>query len=88
MNDDDREAGAPEKGVLVDGVSADTSASDAGIVKGDILVSWNGEDLESTGTMMAKLRAQKPGDVVKVKVWRDGKEIELDVTLRAAKPKE
>lgn len=88
MNDDDREAGAPEKGVLVDGVSADTSASDAGIVKGDILVSWNGEDLESTGTMMTKLRAQKPGDVVKVKVWRDGKEIELDVTLRAAKPKE
>jgi S1-C subfamily serine protease len=57
-------------------------------MKGDILVSWNGEDLESTGAMMAKLRAQKPGDVVKVKVWRDGKEIELDVTLRAAKPKE
>ena len=28
------------------------------------------------------------GDVVKVKVWRDGKEMELDVTLRAAKPKE
>jgi len=88
MNDDDREAGAPAKGVLVDGVSADTSASDAGIVKGDILVSWNGEDLEGTGTMMTKLRNHKPGDVVKVKVWRAGKEIELDVTLRAAKPKE
>lgn len=88
MNDDDRAAGAPTKGVLVDGVSADTSASDAGIVKGDILVSWNGEDLESTGTMMTKLRAHKPGDVVKVKVWRAGKDIELDVTLRAAKPKE
>ena len=88
MNDDDRAAGAPTKGVLVDGVSADTSASDAGIVKGDILVSWNGEDLESTGTMMTKLRAHKPGDVVKVKVWRDGKDIEMDVTLRAAKPKE
>ena len=28
------------------------------------------------------------GDVVKVKVWRDGKDVELDVTLRAAKPKE
>ena len=88
MNDDDREAGAPAKGVLVDGVSADTSASDAGIVKGDILVSWNGEDLESTGTMMAKLRNHKPGDVVKVKIWRAGKDMELDVTLRAAKPKE
>jgi hypothetical protein len=25
---------------------------------------------------------------VKVKVWRDGKDVELEVTLRAAKPKE
>ena len=38
--------------------------------------------------MMGKLRGHKPGDVVKVKVWRDGKDVELDVTLRAAKPKE
>jgi S1-C subfamily serine protease len=38
--------------------------------------------------MMAKLRSHKPGDVVKVKVWRDGKELELEVTLKAAKPKE
>jgi len=38
--------------------------------------------------MMAKLRGHKPGDVVKLKVWRAGTDIELDVTLRAAKPKE
>jgi putative serine protease PepD len=74
--------------VLVDAVSADTSASDAGIAKGDIIMSWNGEALDGAGAMMGKLRSHKPGDVVKVKVWRDGKEVELDVTLRAAKPKE
>ena len=88
MSDEDRVEGAPKKGVLVDGVSADTSASDAGIQKGDILLSWDGEDLEGTGAMMAKLRAHKPGDIAKVKIWRDGKEMEVDVTLRAAKPKE
>jgi S1-C subfamily serine protease len=38
--------------------------------------------------MMTKLRSHKPGDVVKVKLWRDGKDVEVDVTLRAAKPKE
>ena len=85
--DEDRAPGTP-KGVLVDAVSADTSASDAGITKGDIITSWNGEALDGAGAMMAKLRGHKPGDVVKVKVWRDGMDVELDVTLRAAKPKE
>ena len=85
--DEDRPAGAP-KGVLVDGVSAGTSAADAGIAKGDVIVAWNGEALEGAGPMMAKLRGHKAGDVVKVKVWREGKELELDVTLKAAKPRE
>jgi len=86
--DDERPAGAPKGGVMVDSVSADTSAADAGIQKGDVLIGWGGEGLEGASAMMAKLRSHKPGDVVKVKVWRDGKEMELDVTLRAAKPKE
>ena len=87
MSEDDRKPGMP-KGVLVDGVSAETSAADAGITKGDVLVSWDGEAIETTGAMMTKLRTHKPGDVVKVKLWRDGKDVEVDVTLRAAKPKE
>ena len=87
MSEDDRTPGMP-KGVLVDGVSAETSAADAGITKGDVLVSWDGEAIETTGAMMTKLRSHKPGDVVKVKLWRDGKDVEVDVTLRAAKPKE
>lgn len=86
--DEERPAGAPKGGVMVDAVSADTSAADAGIRKDDVLVAWNGEELEGASAMMAKLRSHKPGDIVKVKVWRDGKEMELDVTLRAAKPKE
>jgi S1-C subfamily serine protease len=53
-----------------------------------VLVTWNGEAIETTGAMMTKLRSHKPGDVVKVKLWRGGKDMEVDVTLRAAKPKE
>jgi Zn-dependent M28 family amino/carboxypeptidase len=85
---EDRPAGAPELGVVVDGVSEDTSASEAGIRKGDVLLAWDGEELDGAGTMMARLRTHKPGDVVKIKLWRDGKEETVDVTLRAAKPKE
>ena len=85
---EDRDPKMPKTGVLVDGVSADTSAAEAGIQKGDVLLEWNGEKLEGAGAMMKHLRDHKPGDVVKVKVWREGAELELSVTLRASKPKE
>jgi S1-C subfamily serine protease len=37
--------------------------------------------------MMTRLRAHKPGDVVRVRLWRDGKEETVDVTLQASKPR-
>jgi S1-C subfamily serine protease len=49
-----------------------------------VLLSWNGESLDSVGTMMTKLRATKPGDVVKMRVLRDDKEVELDVKMKAS----
>jgi serine protease Do len=85
---DDRPENAPDGGVLVASVSEDTSASAAGIKEGDILVGWNGEDLADTKDMMTRLRSHKPGDVVRVRIWRDGKEETVEVTMRASKPKE
>ena len=73
-----------ESGVMVESVSADTSAADAGIKAGDVMLSWNGDSLGSTADMMAKLRASKPGDIAKIRVLRDGKEVEIDVMLKAS----
>jgi hypothetical protein len=84
---DDRPENAPEGGVLVASVSEETSASAAGIREGDILLGWDGEDLADTKDMMTRLRAHKPGDVVRVRLWRDGKEETVDVTLQASKPR-
>jgi aminopeptidase YwaD len=76
------------EGVLVEGVSAETSAADAGIQKGDILIAWNGKELTSAGDMMAKLREHKPGDEVVVKLTREGKEMEVTVKLKAGQRRE
>jgi S1-C subfamily serine protease len=38
--------------------------------------------------MMTRLRSHTPGDVVRVRIWRDGKEETVEVTMRASKPKE
>ncbi|MCH7603627.1 MAG: M28 family peptidase [Planctomycetes bacterium] len=73
-----------DTGILVEGVSLDTSAADAGIIEGDILLSWDGEPLETTRDLFTVLQNHKPGDVVKIKLLRDGNEITLDVTLKAS----
>ena len=73
------------EGVKVEGVSAETSASEAGIQIGDLLIGWNGTQLTGPADMMERLREQKPGDVVKIKLKRDKEELTLDVTLKATK---
>jgi len=73
------------EGVKVEGVSAETSASEAGIQIGDLLIGWNGTQLTGPADMMERLREQKPGDVVKIKLKRGAEELTLDVTLKATK---
>jgi len=36
---------------------------------------------------MDQLRKHAPGDKVKIKIRRDGQEIEVDVTMKASKPR-
>ena len=76
-----------QPGLEIDDVSAGTSAADAGLRKGDVILTWNDKPLDDTPTLMERLREQEPGDVVKMKILRDGKEIMVDVTMKASKPK-
>jgi len=76
--------GGDSFGVKVEGVSPNTSASEGGIQEGDVIVAWGGEDLIDVMDMVARLREHKPGDQVKMVVLRDGKEVELLVTMKAS----
>lgn len=70
-------------GVPVGDVSPGTSAGEAGMLAGDRIVRWGGDDIPDIQAMMAKLREHKPGDRVEIIVDRDGEEVALDVTLQA-----
>lgn len=72
-----------ERGILVDDVSLGTSADDAGIRKGDILLAWNGDDL-TMAILAEKLRAHAPGDVVLMTLLRDSEEMSIEVTLKGS----
>ena len=74
-----------QPGMEIDDVSAGTSAADAGLKRGDVILMWNDKPLDDTPTLMERLREHEPGDVVKLKILRDGKETMVDVTLKASK---
>jgi len=53
------------------------------VFPGDVIVALNNEPIDSVGRLFARLDDCKPGDVVQLTVWRDGKKIRVPVTLRS-----
>ena len=68
-------------GALVADVTADSPAAKAGIEKGDIITSWNGEKIHDTNQLKLRVGSSTPGATVPVAVLRDGSEKTLDVKL-------
>ena len=72
-----------ERGVLIDDVFEGTSAAEAGILGGDIIVGWNHNPIDDGADLMENLRRHAPGDLVRVRIIRNGEEVTLDITLKA-----
>ena len=72
-----------DPGVVVASVTEGGSAAEAGILAGDRLMSWNGEEIASVMDWMAKLGEHNPGDEVKVGLVRDGEQKTVTVKLQA-----
>ena len=60
---------------------ANSAAGKAGIQQGDIIVSFNGDDISDPTELVYAVRAAQPGDTVSVTFLRDGKEQTVDVVL-------
>jgi len=72
-----------QSGVLVEGVSENTSAAQAGIQPGDVLLTWNEFELYSLGDLSDQLKKHKPGDRVNITLRRGKETIMLPVVLLA-----
>jgi Zn-dependent M28 family amino/carboxypeptidase len=70
-------------GVLIGDVTDGTSAAEAGLKAGDLMVKWNGKEIKSVEAWMPLLGEAKPGDVVDIVYIRDGKELTTKATLKA-----
>jgi len=69
------------KGMRIDGVTDGKPAYKAGVKQGDVVIKMGDDDVDSVQTYMKALSKYKKGDTAKVKVLRDKKELELQVTF-------
>ena len=83
------------RGVLVQGAPDGSPAAEAGIRQGDVLLSLDGEPLESAGDLQQEVAERSPGDEVALEVLRERRtrevhvelaEMELDITGSPAEP--
>jgi len=61
------------KGVLINRVNPNSAAFDAGLVEGDVIVSINNKSTGSSPEFMEQMGVLRPGDVINVEYFRNGK---------------
>jgi serine protease Do len=69
------------RGALVANVTPGSPAEHAGIKRGDIILDLNGAAITDSRDLSLKVSMMAPGTAVKLKVFRDGHEQEIPVTL-------
>lgn len=72
---------ASNAGAYVNSVTPSGPAEIAGIVPNDIIVSYDGRDVESAQDMLYKIRASVINDTKEIKILREGKEMTLSIKV-------
>ena len=72
-------------GALVTDVTKDSPADKAGIQRGDIITKYNGKKIEDMHELPRLVASTPVGTTIPLTVFRDGKEIELGVTIEKLK---
>lgn len=81
------------KGVLLLKVGPGSAAEKAGlrgsridrggdVIPGDVIVAMDGQPVDSVATLLARLDDYRIGDRVTLRIWRAGRELDVDVVLQ------
>jgi serine protease Do len=69
------------EGALVSSVEDGGPAAKAGIKAGDVILGWNGAPVDESASLPVLVADTRPGQPAKVRIWRDGAEKTLNVTV-------
>ncbi len=71
------------RGVEVKAIEEGSPADHAGIEPGDVLLSYNGENIIGAQQLIRLVQETPAGRKIKVQIWRDGKERSASITTAA-----
>ena len=71
--------------VAVVEVNAGSSAEEAGVLAGDVILAVNGQAVADTADLMAARRGSVIGDTMTLTILRDGQTMDIPVVLRSSK---
>lgn len=70
------------RGAMVNDVLPDSPAEKAGVKAGDIILEFDGKEVNSSNELQSLVVLHRAGDKVELKLWRDGKEIVKTAELK------
>ena len=73
------------RGVRIDHVEKNSGGESAGLKEGDVILSVDGQETNESNQLQGLIALHHAGDNVSLKIWRNGKEIDKNVTLRPRK---
>ena len=71
------------KGIIVQGIVEGGAASKADIREGDVILKVDGKEVNQPNQLQGYIASKSAGTTVKITLFRDGREIEREVTLKA-----
>ena len=69
------------QGIGVVKIISNGPAHKAGIVPGDVIIGLDDQEVKTFDELSAIIKKQKVGDVLKIKIWRDGDELTIPIKL-------
>ena len=72
------------EGALVSAVEDGSPAARAGLKPGDVILAFDGKTIDQSSSLPLVVGEMKPGQVATARIWRDGSERSVKVTVGAA----
>jgi len=73
-------------GAVVIGVAPGSPAEQAGLQPRDVILSYNGEVIQSYAQLFAMVQASKVGEAADIKIWRAGAQLDLAAVIAESAP--
>ena len=75
-------------GALISSVEKDSPAARAGLEPGDVILAVNGKEIESSNELPPIIAGIRPGELVKLQIWRKGETRKIELKVGGSKAEE